>query len=66
MKQLSPKPRTYRISTQIKEEYGVKLEELRVKIRKCSGKKLKIGEILELAIEELERADKDQSFYIDG
>ena len=46
--------RTYRISTQISDEYGNRLENLQRSIRSDCGKKLKIAEIIELGIKSLE------------
>lgn len=46
--------RSYRISTRIKEDYGVRLEKLQTNIRTECGKKAKICELIEMAIETLE------------
>lgn len=46
--------RCYRISTQIYESYGIRMEILQMRIREKTGIKPKICEILETAIEELE------------
>jgi len=46
--------RSYRISTQIRNSYGVKIEKLQTIIRTDCGKKLKICEVIEIAIDELE------------
>jgi len=47
--------RSYRISTQIADEYGVKLESLQMLLRTDCGKKRKICEVIEMAIESLEK-----------
>ncbi len=43
--------RQYRISTYINEEAGERLENLIIKVRKAKGKKPKIAEVLEQALE---------------
>ena len=51
----SSSARTYRISTQIGDEYGRRLESLQRSVRSDCGKKLKIAEIIELGIKNLEK-----------
>jgi len=50
--------RSYRISTQIKNTHGVRLEKLQMEIRTDCDKKAKICELIELAIELLEKEKK--------
>lgn len=47
--------RTYRVSTQISELHGDKLDQIQLSLKKTRGKKPSIGEILELAIDHLEK-----------
>jgi hypothetical protein len=46
-------PRSYRISTMINENAGDQLEQAIIRIRKETGKKPKIAEVLEIAISKL-------------
>lgn len=46
-------PRSYRISTFIHAEYGNTLEDTIQKIRRETGRKPKIAEVIEMAIEKL-------------
>jgi len=48
------KARTYRISTQISEYHGLRLEHIHMLLRHDCGKKRTLGEIIELAIDNLE------------
>ena len=49
------KPRTYRISTYITDDNGDLLEDMRRLIRKETGRNPKIAEVLELALQALEK-----------
>jgi len=51
---LESKAKTYRISTQISDDYGNRLEKLRFIVRQQTGKKPKIGELIEMCIECME------------
>jgi len=56
--------RSYRISTQIKNTHGVRLEKLQMEIRTEYDKKAKICEVIELAIELLEKEHKNKTINI--
>lgn len=46
--------RAYRISTQVDSEYGLKIERLQLELRTDCGKRRKLCEIIEYAIDALE------------
>jgi hypothetical protein len=54
---LKPKPprRSYRISTYITEDNGALLEDMRRLIRKETGRNPKIAEVIEIALQALEK-----------
>ncbi len=54
-KRTAPDARSYIISTQIGSEYGIRLEKLQSKIRKECGKKSKLFQTIEIAIDLLEK-----------
>jgi len=56
-------PRTHRISTQISEKHGLRLERLQIRMRSDCGKKLKICEIIELAIDYLDKSSDITDVY---